>query len=116
MSGSPDEDDLSKLSKLVQQLVYERIVKVVVRAGGAERNHDGAIWRPLQGNDIFVDLVPSLRVDLKDVYVYYCHHRPREREGTLRKVMIDDIETPYICLHYCYISEFMSVSLDNTDV
>lgn len=36
MSGSPDEDDLSKLSKLVQQLVYERIVKVVVRAGGAE--------------------------------------------------------------------------------
>lgn len=64
MLGSPDEGDLSKLTKLVQQLVYESIVEVVIGAGGAEWNHDGAVWRPLQGNDVFVDLMPSNRVDL----------------------------------------------------
>lgn len=78
IQGSPDEYDLPKLSELVQQLIYERVVKVVVRAGGAEWNHDGAIWRPLQGDDVFVDLVPSLWVDFKDVYVHYCHHRPTD--------------------------------------
>lgn len=89
MSDSPDEDDLSKMSKLVQQLVYERIVKVVVRAGRAEGHQDGAVWRPLQGNDVFVDLVPRVRVDLQDVHIYYRHHRPKERLETLRTVIFD---------------------------
>lgn len=70
ISDAPDEDDLSKLSKLVQQLIYECIVKVVVRARGAEGHHDRAIWRTLQGNDVFVNLVPSLRVNLQDVHIY----------------------------------------------
>lgn len=91
-SDSPDEDDLSKISKFVQQLVYECIVKVVLRAGGAERHQDGAIWRPLQGNDIFVDLVPSFWVDLQDIHVYYCHHRPRDGGGGT--VIFDYRETP----------------------
>lgn len=36
ISGSPNEDNFSKISKLFQQLVYECIIKVVVRPGGAE--------------------------------------------------------------------------------
>ncbi|TNN48325.1 hypothetical protein EYF80_041487 [Liparis tanakae] len=71
---SPDEDDLSEVSELVQQLVDERVVEVVVGAGGAERHQDGAVRRPLLGDDLFVDLVPRLRVDLQDVDVDYRHH------------------------------------------
>ncbi len=118
MSGSPDEDDLSKISKLVQQLVYECIVKVVVGAGGAEWHQDSAIRRPLQGNDVFVDLVPSLRVYLQDVHVYYRHDRPRKRQETLRTVMFDLRETPNICLNHCYESMWSVGSMwtTNTDV
>lgn len=83
LSNAPDEDDLSELSKLVQQLVYESIVKVVVRAGGAERHQDGAVRRPLQGNDFLVDLVPRLRVDLQDVHVYYGNNGPKEKRGNI---------------------------------
>lgn len=79
MLGPPDEDDLSKSGKLIQQLIDEFITKVVIGPRGAERHQDGAIWWPLSGDDIFVDLVPCLWVHLQDVHIYYCHHRPKER-------------------------------------
>jgi len=87
--SSPDEDDLSEISKLVQQLVDESVVEVVVGAGGAERHQDGAIWRPLLGNDLFVDLVSRLRVDLQDVDVDDRHHGSEERRETSRRATFD---------------------------
>lgn len=83
ISGLPDEDDLTKLSELIQEVIYKYIIKVVIRAGGAERHHNGAIWRPLQGNDIFVDLASIFWVNLQDVHIYYCPHRPRVNKRTL---------------------------------
>lgn len=64
MVGSPDEDDLSKSGEFIKQLIYELITEVVIRPRGAEGHQDSAIWWPLSGNDIFVDLVPCLWVHL----------------------------------------------------
>lgn len=77
-SDLPDENDLSKIRKLIKELVNEGIIKIVIRARGAERHQDGAVWRPLLGNHILVDLMSSLRVNLQDVHVYYCHHGPED--------------------------------------
>lgn len=81
VSASPDEDDFSEICKLIKELINEFITKVVIRARGAERHQDGAIWRPLQGNYIFIDLVSCLRIHLQDVHIYYCYHRPTERKN-----------------------------------
>lgn len=81
LNDSPDENHFSKVRKLVQQFIDERVIKVVIRAGGAERHQDSSIGRPLEGDDVFVDLVSSLRVDLQDVHVHYCHHWPEDGHG-----------------------------------
>lgn len=72
------------MCELIQQLIYEGIIKVVVRARGAKGNHYCAIWRSLQCNDIFVNLPTSLWVHLQDVNVNYCHHRPIVKEKSSR--------------------------------
>ena len=97
MSASPDKYDFSKLSKLVQQFIYECIIEIVFRTRGAQRHQDSAIWRPLQGDDLLVDLVPGLGVHLQDVHIHYGHHRPREGQVRYRNLMLYERETLYIC-------------------
>lgn len=83
-SDWPNQDDLSKIRKLVQQLINECIIKVVIWARGAERHKNGAVWRALQGNDIFINLVPCIWVHLKDIHIHYCNYRPRSMYACAR--------------------------------